>query len=79
MAAKPVPITADPPVITIDVNGNVSSAVEIVNGGQVTFQVSGYKPGNNQCRITIAASNIGWKHRDAQGDNTIKVGPGSDH
>jgi hypothetical protein len=80
MAAKPIPITADPPVITIDQNGIVSSAVTIVNGGQVKFQVSSYKSGNNQCRITISTSNIGWRNGGDGGnvgDPTIKVGPGS--
>jgi hypothetical protein len=70
-------IAADTPVITIDQNGNVSSAVTIVNGGQVTFKVSTYKSGNNQCRITISTSNIGWRNGDDLGDPTIKVGPGS--
>jgi hypothetical protein len=77
MAAKPIPITADPPVITIDQNGTVSLPVTIVNGGVVQFMVTSYKSGNSQCRITISTSNIGWRKGDDLGDPTIKVGPGS--
>ena len=77
ISTKPIPITADTPVITIDQNGTVSLPVTIVNEGVVKFQVSSYKSGNNQCRITIPTSNIGWRNGDDFGDPTIKVGPGS--
>ena len=78
MAAKPVPMPSDIPVITIDDKGNISGPVEIDNGGQITFKVSKYGgSGANECRITISASNIGWHRRPIEGGNTIKVGPGS--
>jgi hypothetical protein len=78
MAAKPLPIPPDVPVINIDEHGNVSQAVEIDNGGQVMFYVTKYGgEGANQCRITISASNIGWHRKTTAGDNTIKVGGGS--
>jgi hypothetical protein len=78
MAARPIPITDDPPVITIDANGNVSSPVTIPNNGQVTFQVTGYKSGNDECRITISANNIGWHKKDVMDEGTIKIGAGGE-
>jgi len=77
MAAKPLPIPADVPVIYIDADGKVSKDVEIDDGGQITIKVNNYKPGNNECRITISAGNISWRHRDTEGGGTIKVGGGT--
>lgn len=77
MAANPLSIRENIPTITIDDNGNVSSPVVIDNPGQVTINVSKYKSGSNECRITISAKVITWNHHLTQGGNTIKVGGGS--
>jgi len=75
MAAKPLPIP-EVPTIYIDEDGHVSEAVDIVDGGQVTFKVNKYRSGQNECKITISAGNVSWHHRDDLGGGTIKVGGG---
>lgn len=67
---------ADDPAnqVTINSDGSVDGQVEINNGGEVKFQVSGYPAGSNVCIVSITSSNISWSSSPIAGQNTIKVG-----
>jgi len=62
MAARPLPKTDTPPVITINSDGTWSGAVTISPGDTVQFNLPTYKSGYNQCKIYFA---VRWENRPA--------------
>ena len=74
--ATPFPMgdPQDDPKVHIDANGNVTGGGTLNNGGVLKIDVDGYKPGYNQCQVSVTF--VDGRNTEISGipGGTIKVG-----